>query len=198
VPWGKFSILARKVTSPGYYTPIAPIAKSKPRATRVVGSVITQISHHVWSLWWTAGTQCLPGCGKTRRHGHSEEPQAVLSLAKEESRIALKKLRARFFAALCRNSTRNSLEFSRCSADLFFRSAARPRLIRKIRGPKKQVRATLPRPEFRPILGQVQGCQCSEDNHPGARRATPPESGGELLSAFVASKALSASVRLDR
>jgi uncharacterized protein (DUF433 family) len=28
----------------------------------------------------------------------------------------------------------------------------------------------------------------SGDNHPGARRATPPESGGELFSSFVASK----------
>ena len=42
---------------------------------------------------------------------------------------------------------------SRRSADLFFRSAARPRWTRKSRGPKNQVRATLPRPEFLPILG---------------------------------------------
>jgi hypothetical protein len=28
----------------------------------------------------------------------------------------------------------------------------------------------------------------SGDNHPGARRATPPESGGELFSPLVASK----------
>jgi hypothetical protein len=38
------------------------------------------------------------GCGKTRRDCHSEEPQAVLSIAKEESRIAMKIRRARFFA----------------------------------------------------------------------------------------------------
>jgi hypothetical protein len=42
----------------------------------------------------------LTGCGKTRRHRHSEEPQAVLSIAKEESRISMKMRRARSFAAL--------------------------------------------------------------------------------------------------
>jgi hypothetical protein len=42
----------------------------------------------------------LTGCGKTRRACHSEEPQVVLSEAKEESRIAMKMRRARSFAAL--------------------------------------------------------------------------------------------------
>jgi hypothetical protein len=61
--------------------------------------------------------------------------------------------RAAFLTALCRNSTRKSLEFSRRSADLFCRSAARPRWTRKSRGPKKQVYATLPRPKFLTIMG---------------------------------------------
>jgi hypothetical protein len=38
----------------------------------------------------------------------------------------------------------------------------------------------------------------SGDNHPGARCATPPESGGELFSSFVARKGSCARVRLDR
>ena len=38
----------------------------------------------------------------------------------------------------------------------------------------------------------------SGDNHPGARRATPPESGGESFSSFVASKRSCASGWLDR
>ena len=65
---------------------------------------------------------------------------------------------------LCRNSTRKSLEFSRRSADLFFRSAARPRWTRESRGPKKQVRATLPRPEFLPILGSRKAVNAQNDS----------------------------------
>jgi len=65
---------------------------------------------------------------------------------------------------LCRNLTRKSLEFSRRSADLFFRSAARPRWTRKSRGPKKQVRATLPRPEFPPILGSRKAVNAQNDS----------------------------------
>ena len=65
---------------------------------------------------------------------------------------------------LCRNSTRKSLEFSRRSADLFFRSAARPRWTRKSRGPKKQVRATLPRPEFLPITGSRKAVNAQNDS----------------------------------
>jgi hypothetical protein len=42
----------------------------------------------------------LTACGKTRRNYHSEEPQAVLSETKQESRIAMKTRRARSFAAL--------------------------------------------------------------------------------------------------
>jgi len=65
---------------------------------------------------------------------------------------------------LCRNSTRKSLEFSRCSADLFFRSAARPRWTRKSRGPKKQVRATLPRPEFLTMMGSRKAVNAQNDS----------------------------------
>ena len=65
---------------------------------------------------------------------------------------------------LCRNLTRKSLEFSRRSADQFFRSRARPRWTRKSRGPKKQVRATLPRPEFPPILGSRKAVNAQNDS----------------------------------
>ena len=64
---------------------------------------------------------------------------------------------------LCRSSTRKSLRFSTCSADLFFRSAARPRWTRKSRGPKKQVRATLPRPEFLLIMHSRKAVNAQND-----------------------------------
>ena len=53
---------------------------------------------------------------------------------------------------------------SKRSADLFFRSAAHPRWTRKSRGPKKQVRATLPRPEFLPILGSRKAVNAQNDS----------------------------------
>jgi len=67
-----------------------------------------------WPGFLTTGLEGrgFPGCGKTRRDCHSEDPQAVLSETKEESRIATKVRRARFFASLCRNSTRKSFRFS--------------------------------------------------------------------------------------
>jgi hypothetical protein len=58
----------------------------------------------------------------------------------------------------------NRGEISRRSADLFFRSAARPQWTRKSRGPKKQVRATLPRPEFLPILGSRKAVDAQNDS----------------------------------
>jgi hypothetical protein len=81
---------------------------------------------------------------------------------------------------LCRSSTRKSLRFSTCSADLFFRSAARPRWTRKSRGPKNQVRATLPRPEFLLILGSHKAV--SAQNH--GERARDDSTGALFRSLF--------------
>jgi hypothetical protein len=77
---------------------------------------------------------------------------------------------------LCRNWTRKSLEFSRRSADLFFGFATRPRWTRKSRGPKNQVRATLPRPEFLPILGSRKAVNAQDDRSVGIFRIffSPP------------------------
>jgi hypothetical protein len=50
------------------------------------------------------------------------------------------------------------------SADLFFRSAAFPCPSGTCRGPKKQVRATLPRPEFLPILGSRKAVDAQNDS----------------------------------
>jgi hypothetical protein len=51
-----------------------------------------------------------------------------------------------------------------CSADLFCRSAVLPPFTTKSRGPKKQVRATLPRPEFLPILGSRKAVNAQNDS----------------------------------
>jgi hypothetical protein len=89
----------------------------------------------------------------------------ILSAAKDLALSIFKAMRdSSSPLLLCRNSTRKSLEFSRRSADLFFRSAARPRWTRKSRGPKKQVRATLPRPEFLPILGSRKAVNAQNDS----------------------------------
>ena len=63
-----------------------------------------------------------------------------------------------------------NMGMSRRSADLFFRSAARPRWTRKSHGPKKQVRATLPRPEFLPIMGRRTAVNAQNDSAYGLFR----------------------------
>ena len=98
----------------------------------------------------------LPAQGELREGSRSEHFQG-------NARFFLRKAQDRRCSS-CRNSTRKSLEFSRCSANLFFRSAARPRWTRKSRGPKKQVRATLPRPEFLPIVGSRTAVNAQNDS----------------------------------
>jgi len=56
----------------------------------------------------------LGGCGKSLRDWHSEEPQAVLSIAKEESRMFMKMGRARFFAQFILSG---QSEILRCAQD---------------------------------------------------------------------------------
>ena len=51
-------------------------------------------------------------CGTTRRDCHSEEPQAVLSEAKEESRISMKMRRARFFTQFILSGQSEILRFA--------------------------------------------------------------------------------------
>jgi hypothetical protein len=52
---------------------------------------------------------------------------------------------------------------SRGSANLFFRSAARLLWARKTRGPTEQVHATLPQPEFLPIMGSRRALNAQND-----------------------------------